>query len=68
VLFGDDVTVRLDPASFPLWARPGLAGRAAVRALDAGHFAVKSAINAPPEPVARRLLALRHELFYRLGR
>jgi hypothetical protein len=68
VLFGDDVPLRLDPARYPVWVRPGTAGRAAVRALDAGHLAVKAAINAPPEPIARRLLAVRHELFDRLAR
>jgi hypothetical protein len=68
VLFAPDLELRLDPSQFPLWARPGRAGRATVRTLDLGHRVTKAAINAPPPPVRRRLLALRNELVYRLGR
>jgi hypothetical protein len=68
VLCGDDVTLRLDPRAFPLWARPGAVPRAVVRALDATHVAVKAAILASPGPLRRALVALRNDLFYRLGR
>jgi hypothetical protein len=68
VLFAEDVPLRLSARDFPRWARPGRLGRAAVRALHAGHRVVKAAINAPPAPLRRRLLRLRDELFYRLGR
>jgi hypothetical protein len=68
VLCGDDVELRLDPASLPLWARPGAAGRGVLRALHGVHVAAKAVINAPPAPMRRRLLKMRNELFYRLGR
>lgn len=68
VLFADDVEIRLDPSQVPLWVRPGPAARVVVEILDLAHRAAKTAINAPPAPVRRRLLALRNELVYRLGR
>jgi hypothetical protein len=68
VLFAEDLPLRLGAAQFPIWVRPGRLGRVAVRALDAAHFGIKGAINAPPAPVRRRLVMLRNELFYRLGR
>ena len=60
VLFADDVALRLDPAEFPTWVRPGRGARAVVRALDAGHRSVKAAIAATPAPLRIRLLGLRN--------
>jgi hypothetical protein len=62
VLFADDVPLRLDPAGFPPWARPGRGGRAAVRALSTGHRAFELAVEASPKPFKRRLHALRDGL------
>jgi hypothetical protein len=68
VLFEPDVPLRLEPRAFPLWARPGRAGRVAVRVLDAAHFAAKAIVYAPPAPARRRLVAARNSLFDRAGR
>ena len=65
LLFGDDVPLRLTPTDLPFWIRPGRGPRAALRALDLAHRAAKAAINAPPEPVRRKMLALRDELMRR---
>jgi hypothetical protein len=62
VLFAEDVPLRLDPAGFPPWARPGRGGRAAVRALSTGHRAFELVMQASPAPFKRRLVALRDGL------
>jgi len=66
LLFGDDVAVRLDPMSVPLWLRPGRAARALVRGADLAHGGIHAAVHALPRPVREQALALRNALFRRL--
>ena len=66
LLFGDDVAVRLEPKSVPLWLRPGASARALVRAADLAHGGARGAANAMPRPIRDRVLALRNAVFRRL--
>ncbi|MEK6274228.1 MAG: hypothetical protein AABM30_02695 [Actinomycetota bacterium] len=66
LLFGDDVAVRLEPESVPLWLRPGTSGRAFVRGADLAHGGIRGAVHALPGPVRDRALALRNAVFRRL--
>jgi hypothetical protein len=66
LLFGDDVAVRLEPKSVPVWLRPGARGRALVRGADLAHGGVRGAVHALPGPVRDRALALRNVVFRRL--
>ena len=66
LLFGDDVAVRLEPKSVPVWLRPGGRARALVRGADLAHGGVRGAVHALPRPVRDRALALRNAVFRRL--
>jgi hypothetical protein len=66
LLFGEDVAVRLDPKSVPLWLRPGRPARALVRGAELAHGGVRGAVHALPRPVRDRALALRNAVFRRL--
>ena len=66
LLFGDDVAVRLDPRSVPLWLRPGRSARVLVRGADLAHGGVRRAVHALPRPIRERALALRNSVFRRL--
>ena len=66
LLFGDDVAVRLEPKSVPLWLRPGVRARAVIRGADLAHGGVRGAVHALPGPVRARALALRNAVFRRL--
>ena len=66
LLFGDDVAVRLEPKSVPVWLRPGARARALVRGADLAHGGVRGAVHALPGPVRDRALALRNAFFRRL--
>ncbi len=66
LLFGDDVAVRLEPKSVPLWLRPGVRARAVIRGADLTHGGVRGAVHALPGPVRARALALRNAVYRRL--
>ena len=66
LLFGDDVAVRLEPESVPLWLRPGGRARAVVRGADLVHGGIRGAVHALPQPVRDGALALRDAVFRRL--
>ena len=66
LLFGDDVPVRLEPKSVPVWLRPGARARAVVRGADLAHGSIRGAAHALPAPVRDRALALRNAVFRRL--
>ena len=66
LLFEDDVAVRLEPKSVPVWLRPGVRARALVRGADLAHGGVRGAVHALPGPVRDRALALRNAVFRRL--
>jgi hypothetical protein len=66
LLLGDDVALRLEPNSLPLWLRPGVRARAVVRGADLAHGGVRGAVHALPRPVRDRALALRNAVFRRL--
>jgi hypothetical protein len=66
LLFGDDVAVRLEPKSVPLWLRPGRPARALVRGAEVAHGGVRGAVHALPRPIRDRALALRNAVFRRL--
>jgi len=65
LLFGDDVAVRLEPKSVPVWLRPGAPARALVRGAEFAHGGVRGAVHALPRPVRERALALRNAFFRR---
>jgi len=67
LLFGDDVSLRLDPAEVPYRLRPGAGPRAVRRSLDASHGAVRAAVHATPRPARHALVGLRNRLFRPLG-
>lgn len=67
LLFGDDVTLRLDPAEVPFRLRPGRGPRAVRRMLDASHGGARAAVYATPRPLRRGLVGLRNRLFRPLG-
>ena len=65
VLFGDDVTLRLEPALVPAWLRPGAPGRAALNAISAGKRARVGAagvVRRLPGPVRTPLMRLRDRI------
>jgi hypothetical protein len=66
LLFGDDVAVRLESKSVPLWLRPGARARALVRGADLAHGGIRGTAHALPGPVRDRALALRNAVFRRL--
>lgn len=66
LLFGEDVAVRLEPSSVPLWLRPGAPSRALVRGVDLAHSGIRGVVHALPQPVRGRALALRNAFFRRL--
>jgi hypothetical protein len=66
LLFRDDVAVRLEPKSVPLWLRPGGRARTVVRGADLVHGGIRGAVHVLPRPVRDRALALRNAVFRRL--
>ena len=67
LLFGDDVTLQLDPAEVPFRLRPGSTPAALRRTLDAAHGGARAAVYATPPPLRRGLVGLRNRLFRPLG-
>ena len=66
LLFGDDIALRLEPKSVPLWLRPGRSARVLVRGADLAHGGVRRAVHALPRPIRERALALRNSVFRKL--
>lgn len=62
VLFGDDVSLRLEPSEVPVWLRPTAAGRASLAALNVANRGIRAATRLVPRSVERRLRAFRSRL------
>jgi hypothetical protein len=62
LLFGNDVTLRLDADRVPIWLRPGLRGRLALPAIGGVTDAFVSLAQRVPDPVCERLRRLRREV------
>jgi hypothetical protein len=62
VLFGDDVTLRLDPSEVPVWLHPSAAGRASLAALNVANRGIRAATRLVPPSVELRLRAFRSRL------
>jgi hypothetical protein len=68
VLFGEDVRLRLDPRTVPVWIRPGPVSRIALGGLDVTHGTARAVAFAMPDPIRRLLDAARAAIFRRLRR
>jgi hypothetical protein len=65
VLFASDVTVRLDPAEFPLWLKPGTAGNLSLHTLTTANRAARTVLYGMPPQIRGRLLSLYNQFLTR---
>ncbi len=62
VLFGDDVTLRLEGTRVPIWIRPGPLGRLALVGIGGANTVAGMIARRDIAPVKRRLAALRQKV------
>jgi hypothetical protein len=62
LLFWDDVPIRVDPATVPIWLRPTKFGDTTLRVLGAGNRAIVTGAHALPTPLSDRLREARRRM------
>jgi hypothetical protein len=62
LLFWDDVPIRVDPATVPIWLRPTRLGDTTLRVLGAANRAIVAGAHALPPPVTDRLRQVRRRM------
>jgi hypothetical protein len=62
LLFWDDVPIRVDPATVPVWLRPTKVGDTTLRVLGAGNRAIVKGAHALPRPMTERLRHVRRRI------
>jgi hypothetical protein len=62
LLFWEDVPIRVDPATVPIWLRPTKVGDTTLRVLGAGNRAIVTGAHALPPPMTDRLRQVRRRM------